>query len=173
MKDIVYKFLRSGILSFIIIFLWNVVVSTFFSSTDMGLRLEVNSLFVVYFALRKNESWLPWAILYIEFIQGLFSIGGWGQNVIAGLVILLLAKFLREFINVKHTIASFFFIEVLLLIRYGVASLIWSIKVQALDRWGVIFIEYLPDSLILSLLALMLFKIFPYIWPENKVEDPF
>jgi hypothetical protein len=173
MKELLYKFLRSGLLSFVVLVGWNIVTSTFLPEVSSNLRLEVSSLFVVYFALKRNESWLPWAVLYIEFLQSLFSVAAWGQNVIAGILLLLIARVIRELINVNHILASFLFIELLLLIRYVISSFIWSVKIESLDMWGGMILGYLPQSFILSLLAIPFFKLLSFIWKERKVEEAF
>lgn len=158
-------------MSFLIISVWNLGVMAVIPEFGfMDFRLDISSVFVVFFALNRRGSWLPWVILYVEFVQSLFSITGWGHNVIAGLIVLIIARVFKEFINVKHVFASFLFIEILLLIRYMILSLFWVAKMEAMTSWPEMMIDYLPQSLFMTLVALPMFKILEKVWTPQSLD---
>lgn len=171
MKKIAFSIFISGFLSFLIICAWNIGVMSLIPELGfMDFRLDISSVFVVFFALYRRGNWLPWAVLYVEFVQSLFSVTGWGHNVIAGLVILMLARALKEFINIKHIFASILFIEAMLIIRYCVLSLFWAAKMEAMSSWPEMMIDYLPQSFFMTLVALPLFKVLDKVWPSKSLD---
>lgn len=174
MKKNIFLFFMSALYTFIMIFLWNIICLSFLPETGMlDLRLSISSLFVVFFALKKRGSWLPWAILYVEFCQSLFTVASWGQHVIAGLVILLLAKLLRDFINVKHNFAVVVVVCGLLIVRYIVMSVLWAVKIDGFQHLMEMIMDYLPQSIIMGFVAIPLFKLFTMIWGQRSLDGDF
>ena len=174
MKKIIISLGLSTFYTFIFIACWNfLVMSALPELRFMDFRLDISSLFVVFFALKKRGPWLPWAVLLVESMQGLFSVTGSGHNIIAGLFVLMIANILKEFINVKLTLASLFFVQVLLVIRYMILSLFWAIKLEAFSALPEMMVDYLPQSFVMTLLSIPLFKLFEKIWHQRTLDSEF
>ena len=171
MKKIFIEIFISSLISFLIISIWNISVMSIIPEFGfMDFRLDITSVFVVFFALYRRGSWLPWVVLYVEFIQSFFSVTGWGHNVIAGLFVLIIAHILKEFINIKHIFASVIFIEGLLIIRYAILSLFWVLKMEAVGSWPEMMFDYLPQSFFMTLVALPMFKVLEKVWPSRNLD---
>lgn len=172
MKKLFFNFLISASLTFLLIFFWNIFVLTLIPEVGIwNFRLSLSSLLVVFLVLERRGNWLPWMILYVEICESLYSVSPWGQHVLADLCILILAHFLKSFINVKKGASLFFLVITLLFVRYFISSLLWMIKMEYFEQWWPMLLGYLPQVFIMGFLSIPLFKIFKKIWKEKSLES--
>jgi hypothetical protein len=152
-------------LTLIILAIAEIFMTTF--SQLVGLerfRLQLNILIILFLALKMENPFLAIIIFTIQYFHSLFSIEGWAMGTFAGVTISIIVSHVRDVIHFSNAAATmmiaqisqtvwFIIVAILMYIRSGSSELV-------IDKlW-----RFIPESIILSLLAPLVFGFLETLW---------
>ena len=133
----------------------------------IGLRYYIipfNILIVLYMGFKLQTLWLPVMIAIVQYFFAFFSIQGWEPGTVAGILICLIISYLRELIHFTSAWMTILVTQIFQSLWFVIVSMLIYMKV---GDWNYIierFWRFLPESLVISLLAPLFFAFFDKIW---------
>lgn len=127
-------------------------------------RLTFNVLIIIFLAIRLDSPAVPWMILGLQMIHSVFSIEGWALGTLAGLIVMLSANYLKEVLHLTTAIMTMITVQLFQFIWYLTVTVIICLKISNFDKFGMIIWSFIPGSILLSLIAPILFWILENVW---------
>jgi hypothetical protein len=127
-------------------------------------RLTFNVLIIIFLAIRLDSPAVPWMVMGLQMIHSVFSIEGWALGTFAGLIVMLSANYLKEVLHLTTAFMTMFTVQLFQLIWYLTVTLIICLKISNFEKFGLIVWSFIPGSVLLSLLAPVLFWILEQVW---------
>jgi hypothetical protein len=150
------------------------IVSEVLSSTLlplMGLdnyRLPFHIIIVLYFGFKLESAYTAIFIFIIQYFHSFFSIEGWEIGTISGIFICILVSYLKNLIHFKSNFMTIFITQMFQFIWFLVISILLYIKYSNTEYIIAKFWRFLPESILLSLVAPFFFVIFDTIWSYQR-----
>lgn len=126
--------------------------------------IPFNILVVLFLGFKLETPYLPVLILIVQFFHSFFSIEGWEMGTIAGIIICFVISFLRDLIHFHSSIATMMVTQIFQFIWFVIVSFLLYLK---LDTWDYIidkFWRFLPESILITLMAPFFFSLFDKVW---------
>lgn len=127
-----------------------------------------NVLIVLFLAFKLETPALPFLILFIQYIHSAFSIEGWAAGTLTGIVISLSVRYVRDMLNFSSAVSTIIVVQIFQVAWFFFISLILSLKVGDFAGFIGMFWEYIPESILLSLISHHFFILMDRIWQVHK-----
>ena len=158
-------------LTILILFIFEVLSSTLLPL--MGLlkfRIPFNVLLVLYVGFKFNMSYVPITIFIIQYCYSFFTIEGWEVGTIAGIVIYAIISYFKDVIYLSTMATTVMFVQVFQFVWLAIVSLLFYLKSGNFSFFIEKVWRFLPESIVLSLLAPVFFILLDALWQVGK-ED--
>ncbi len=130
-----------------------------------------NVLIILYLAFKLEVPFLPFLILLFQYIHSVFSIEGWAAGTLAGILVSLSVKYVKDMLNFSTAASTIIVVQVFQIAWFVIMSLVLTIKLGDFSHFFTIFIKYLPESVFLSLVSYGFFKLLDRIWKPSKASS--
>lgn len=130
--------------------------------------IPFNVLIVLYLGFKLEVPYLAILILLVQYFHSFFSIEGWELGTIAGIVICFIISYVRDLIHFSSAFATMVVTQIFQVCWFLTVSGLLYMKLGQIDYIVEKFWRFIPESLIISLIAPFFFAIFDKIW---KVSD--
>lgn len=165
LKDIVVPLLLTLALLFILEILSTTVLPIF------GLQRYVipfNILIVLFMGFKLQTPYLAVLILIVQYFHHFFTVEGWEMGTVAGVVICLLISYLRDVIHFSSAAMTVLVTQIFQCVWFLIVSILLYSRMG--DMTFVIdkFWRFIPESIIVSLLAPFFFSILEKFWSGGE-----
>jgi hypothetical protein len=164
-EDIIKAAIKTVLLLFILEITSSAILPALGASS---FRMAFNILIVLYLALKLDTPLLPVLILITQLVHSVFSVEGWAIGTIIGVLISIVVSYLRENIQFTNWVSTVILVQIFQLLWFSLSSLLLSVKIGSFTNYFTMLWNYIPESILLSLLAPFFFGILNYFW---KVDD--
>lgn len=142
-----------------------IMISTIFPMLGMtSFRLPLNVLIVLYLGFKIESPYVAIMVLLVQVFHSFFSIESWALGTTAGVVVCMTIHYLREMIHLSSAVVTILITEIFQVLWFIIVSILIYIKN---GNWSYVasqFWNFLPESLVLSILAPFLFFLLDKIW---------
>ena len=150
----------------------NIISTVFFSGASyFDFRVGLHVLIVLFLAFKINTNTLPYLIFIVEYVNSVFSIEGWAIGTLAGLIISIIVNYLKDLIQFTSAISIMLIVEIFQFILFFIVGAIFSLKMGSTDFFVNTFRYFLYESILLSLIAPIVFRILSTLWGSDKLGD--
>lgn len=127
-----------------------------------------NILIVLFLALKLEVVFLPFLILFYQYIHSVFSIEGWAPGAFAGILIAISVRYVKDMLNFSSALSTIIVVQVFQIAWFLLVALIFSIKLGDFSHFIPVFLRYLPESFFLSLISHHFFLLLDDFWQVNS-----
>ncbi len=131
-------------------------------------RLAFNVVLVLFLAIKVATPLLPWIILLLQLVHSAFSVEGWALGTIAGILVSASAAWLKELLHFSSAIATVAIVQAYQVLWYLFTAAVICLKLGSFAKFGLLFSNALPSTVLLSLASPLLFRLLDRVW---AVED--
>ncbi len=121
-------------------------------------------LIVLFLAFKFEHPFLPFLILITQYVHAIFSIEGWAIGTLAGVLISLSLRYLKDLLDFSTAISTIIVVQIFQLVWFVVISVMLSIKLGTFASFFSIFWKYVPESFVLSILSPLFFILLNKFW---------
>ena len=133
-------------------------------------RIPINVLLVLYVGFKFNITYVPIIIFFIQYCYSFFTVEGWEAGTIAGIIIHIIISYFKDVIYLTSAGAIVMFVQLFQLIWFIIISSLFYMKTASLTFVIEKIWRFLPESIVISLLAPVFFMLLDVIWQVGK-ED--
>lgn len=167
LKDIILGSLKSAIL----LILLEIITSSFFPSIGLtSFRPPFSVLIVLYVAFKINNIAVPFVIMLFQGIHSVFSIEGWAIGTLIGLIVALMIKYFKDLLDFSTSLSTVIVVQISQLVWFILLASLISIKLSDFSNFFNLFFEFVPESILLSLLAPFFFNLLDRLWFTKAVR---
>lgn len=164
---------RSLILPLILTLLMLCVLEIFSTAflPVVGLRkyiIPFNILIILYLGFKLESPYIAILIILIEYFHSFFSIEGWEFGTIAGVFICILTSYLRDILHFSSAGMTMLVTQIFQGVWFLIVSAIMYIRLENMDYIVGKFWRFIPESLLISLLAPFFFSVLDRIWSGGE-----
>lgn len=156
----------------ILLILLEIFTSAFLPA--MGLvdfKPAFNVLIVLYLAFKLEVPFLPFLILIVQYVHSAFSIEGWASGTIAGILIAMSVRYVKDMLNFTSAISTIIVVQIFQIAWFIIMAIILTLKLGDFSHFITIFAKYLPESIFLSLISHHFFLLLDKFWKLGKNEN--
>lgn len=133
-------------------------------------KLPFHVVVILYLCFKIENLYLPIMIILVEFVHGFFSIEGWEIGTVCGVMIYFLILFLKDLINLTSSIMIIFLVGIFQLMWFLFSSILYYIQLGDFQYLFQRFWNFLPESLLVSICAPLLFTLLDVIWSRVRKD---
>lgn len=137
----------------------------------MGLtkyRIPFNVLIVLYMGFKLETPFVSIMILILQYTNSFFSIEGWEMGTVAGVVICIVISYLKDLLHLTSSIITIVVTQIFQTLWFLIVSSLVYLKTDDFSYIAQKFWRFLPESIVISLLAPFLFSILDAIWKTES-----
>lgn len=160
-KDLLFGILKTSILLIIL----EIFSSAFLPSLGIvDFKPAFSVLIVLFLAFKLETPVLPFLILVTQYVHSIFSIEGWAIGTLAGIIVSLSVRFLKDLLDFTTAISTIIVVQIFQIAWFIMVSFMLSIKLGSFSSFFQIFWQFVPESFVLSLLAPLFFILLDKVW---------
>ncbi|AYF43519.1 MULTISPECIES: hypothetical protein [Halobacteriovorax] len=126
--------------------------------------IPFNILIVLYVGFKLETPYLALIILSLQLVHSLFSIEGWEYGTIAGVLICIVIAYLRDLLHFTSSFITMLTTFIFQILWFLISSSLLYLKFDSFDYIVQKFWRFIPESIILSLLAPVFFSLLDKVW---------
>ena len=133
-------------------------------------RLPFNILIILFLAFKLESPFLAIFILIFQYIYSFFSVEGWAMGVFAGILVSMIVGYLKDIIHFSSVFLTVLVTEIFQVVWFIIVSILIYLQV---GNWDYIFEKlsrFAVESLVISLLAPLLFAFLDRVWKINDQD---
>jgi len=137
----------------------------------MGLtkyRVPFNILIVLYMGFKLETPFVSIMILLIQYTNSFFSIEGWEMGTVAGVMICIVISYLKDLLHLTSSVITIIVTQIFQSFWFLIVSSLIYLKTDDFSYIIQKFWRFLPESIVISLMAPFLFRIFDAIWKMDS-----
>ena len=158
-------------LTILMLFIIEILSSTLLPAVGLlKFRIPVNVLLVLYVGFKFSMSYVPITIFIIQYFYSFFTVEGWEAGTIVGIIIYTIISYFKEVIYLSSAAATVMFVQIFQFIWLIIVSLLFYMKLGSFSFFIEKIWRFLPESIVVSLMAPALFMVLDAIWQTGK-ED--
>ncbi|MCB9060040.1 MAG: hypothetical protein H6622_00790 [Halobacteriovoraceae bacterium] len=161
LKDVAYS-LSITILLLVVI---EVLTSALFPMLGLvNFRMPVNILIILYIALKVESPYTALFVFLIQICHSVFSIETWALGTTAGVIICMVIEYLRYMIHLTSAVVTVMVAFFFQMAWFVIVSFLVYLKNK---DWSYVSSQawnFLPESIILAILAPLFFLLLDKIW---------
>lgn len=127
-------------------------------------KLAFSVLIVLFMAFKLDTPALPYLILVIQLFHAAFSIEGWGVGTLAGVLIAISMRYLRDMLEFSSNISTIVVVQIFQIAWFVIINILLCIKLNDFSHLMEMIWRYVPPSIFLSLLSPYFFKLLDRFW---------
>ncbi len=157
------------IITLIILFIFEVILSTFLPILGLGRYiLPINVLIILYLSFELDTPLLSVLIFLVQYTHSIFSVEEWAIGTIAGVLIGFIVSFLRELLRLSTPVITIVIVQVFQIIWFVIISFLNYMQTNNLNLIESKLWLFIPESLIISILSPFFFIVLNKIWKRNS-----
>jgi len=125
---------------------------------------EFNVLIVLYLAFKLETPGVAYVIMFLQYIHSIFSIEGWAIGTFVGVLIYLSVGYIKDMLNFTTALSTIIVVQIFQLIWFVIATFLITIKMGDLSSFFSVYWQYIPESILLSLISPFFFTLFDKVW---------
>jgi hypothetical protein len=134
-------------------------------------RLAFNVVIILFMALRLTTPLLPWFVMLLQLVHASFSVEGWALGTLVGIMVSLIASYLKEILQFSSAIATMVTVQIFQFIWYVSTLGIICLKLGTFESFSLMFWNVIPGTFFLSLISPLMFNLLNRVWPyESQVS---
>lgn len=126
--------------------------------------IPFNVLIVLFLGFKLENPYLAIMILVVQYFHSLFTIEGWEMGTIAGVLICIVISYLRDILHFTSSIVTITVTQLFQCLWFVIISALLYLKLGSIDYIYEKLWRFLPESIVLSLMAPFFFSILDKIW---------
>ncbi|EPZ50118.1 hypothetical protein ACRXCV_03855 [Halobacteriovorax sp. GFR7] len=126
--------------------------------------IPFNVLLVLYIGFKLETPYLAIIILILQLTHSLFSIEGWEYGTISGILICIVIGYLRDLLHFTSSFITMLTVFLFQVLWFLISSSLLYLKFDSFDYIVQKFWRFIPESIILSLLAPIFFSLLDKVW---------
>lgn len=159
----------SIIITLIILFIFEVVLSTFLPILGLGRYiLPINVLIILYLSFELDTPFLSVLIFLVQYTHSIFSVEEWAIGTIAGVIIGFIVSFLRDLLRLSTPLITIIIVQIFQIIWFIITSFLNYMQTNDFNLILSKLWLFIPESLIISILSPFFFFILNKIWKVNN-----
>ena len=127
-------------------------------------RIPFNVLIILYLGFKMETPYTSILILVLQYTHSFFTIEGWEMGTIAGVMICIVISYLKDLLHLSSSIITIFITQLFQFLWFAIVSTLLYLKEDNFSYIIEKFWRFLPESIIISLLAPFFFGILDVIW---------
>ena len=126
--------------------------------------LAFNVVIILFMALKVTTPLLPWFVMLLQLMHAAFSVEGWALGTLVGILVSLIASYLKEVLQFSSAFATMVIVQLFQLVWYIATVSIICLKLGNFEKFGMMFWNAMPGTLLLSVLSPLIFKLLDKVW---------
>lgn len=131
-------------------------------------RLPFNILIILYIGFKLDSPFQAILVAIIQYVHSLFSIEGVAMGTFTGVFICIIISYLKELLHFSSAVLTILVTQIFQMIWFLIVSVFIYIRLETYDYIFNKFMRFIPESIIISLLAPFFFSLMDRIW---RVKD--
>ncbi|MBT6324579.1 MAG: hypothetical protein HOJ35_01300 [Bdellovibrionales bacterium] len=157
------------IITLIILFIFEVVLSTFLPILGLGRYiLPINVLIILYLSFELDTPLLSVLIFLVQYTHSIFSVEEWAIGTIAGVIIGFIVSFLRDLLRLSTPLITIVIVQIFQIIWFIITSFLNYMQTNDFNLILSKLWLFIPESLIISILSPLFFFVLNKIWRVNS-----
>jgi len=153
------------LITVLILIVLEVIASAFLPLFGLNrYMIPFNVLIVLYIGFKLETPYLAIIILILQLTHSLFSIEGWEYGTIAGVLICIVISYLRDILHFSNAVMTMLTVQIFQLVWFCITASLLYLKFDSSDYILQKFWRFIPESIVLSLLAPVFFSLLDKIW---------
>ena len=167
-KDLILGILKTSLLLIVL----EIITTAFLPAIGLdNIKLAFSVLIVLFMAFKLETPFLAYLILVVQYVHSAFSIEGWAIGTLVGILISLSVKYLRDLLQFSTAISTIILVQIFQLAWFGMVSFLLSIKLGDFNNFISIFWQFVPESILLSLVSPFFFSLLDRVWGVNNTGN--
>ena len=121
-------------------------------------------LIVLFLAFKLETPVLPFLIFITQYVHSIFSIEGWAIGTLTGVVVSLSVRYLKDLLDFSTAISTIVVVQLFQLAWFIMISFLLCIKLGDFSSYLHIFWQFVPESVVLSLISPLFFILLDKVW---------
>lgn len=165
LKDIIAPL----VITILILLFLEVISSALFPVIGINqYRLPFHILIVLFLGFKIENPYLAIPIFVIQYFHSFFSIEGWEMGTIAGVVICFVISYVRDLIHFSSIGATMIITQIFQVVWLTIVSSVLYLKTENASYIIEKFWRFLPESVIISVIAPFAFVILEKVWNRKE-----
>jgi hypothetical protein len=119
-------------------------------------------------AFKLETPVLPFLILIIQYTHSVFSIEGWGIGTLAGVIVALSVRYLRDLLSFSSAISTIVVVQIFQIAWFIMVAFMLCLKLGDFGVFFSIFWQFVPESIVLSIFSPFFFSLLDRVWLVNS-----
>jgi hypothetical protein len=143
----------------------NILSSTVFPILGFHeFRLPFNILIILFLGFKLETPFTAILILGVQLFQAAFTIEGWAYGTFAGVLLCIVVGFVRDLLNFSTKFSTVIVTQIFQTLWFSVTAVLIYIRTLNIDYIIHKFQNFIPESIIISLLSPYVFGFLDRIW---------
>ncbi|MBY0518409.1 MAG: hypothetical protein K2P81_15975 [Bacteriovoracaceae bacterium] len=134
-------------------------------------RLAFNVVIILFMALKLTTPLLPWFVMMLQLVHAAFSVEGWALGTLVGILVSLIASYLKEILQFSSAIATIVTVQLFQIVWYVLTVSVICLKLGTFESFSLLFWNAMPGTLLLSLLSPVLFNLLNRVWNVEEMVN--
>ncbi|OIQ16847.1 MAG: hypothetical protein BM556_14415 [Bacteriovorax sp. MedPE-SWde] len=126
--------------------------------------IPFNVLIVLFLGFKLENPYLALMIVAVQYCHSLFTIEGWEIGTIAGVTICIVISYLRDVLHFTSSVVTIMVTQLFQILWFVIVSSLLYLKLGSFDYIVEKFWRFLPESIVLSLMAPFFFSVLDKVW---------
>jgi uncharacterized membrane protein YvlD (DUF360 family) len=126
--------------------------------------IPFNVLIVLFLGFKLENPYLAVMIVVVQYFHSIFTIEGWEIGTIAGVLICVVISYLRDVLHFTSSVVTIMVTQLFQFLWFTIVSALLYMKLGSIDYIVDKFWRFLPESIVLSLMAPFFFSILDKVW---------
>ncbi len=127
-------------------------------------RIPFNVLIILYMGFKLETPFTSIMILILQYTHSFFSIEGWEMGTVAGVMICIIISYLKDLLHLTSSVITIVVTQMFQTLWFLIVSSLIYLKTDDFSYIAQKFWRFLPESIVISLMAPFLFSILDVIW---------
>lgn len=133
-----------------------------------SLRIPFNILVILYLGFKLETPIIGILVVIVQYFHSFFTVEGWEIGTIAGIMISIVVSYLRDMIHLTSFAITVFITQVFQFLWFIIVSGLIYINMHDFQLIISKFWRFIPESIIISLLAPAFFVLLDKIWLDQE-----
>ena len=149
----------------ILLILLEIFTSAFLPSLGIiDFKPVFSVLIVLFLAFKLETPVLPFLILITQFVHSIFSIEGWAIGTLTGVLVSLSVRYLKDLLDFSTAISTIIVVQIFQVAWFVMITFLLCIKLGEFSSFLNIFWQFIPESIVLSLISPLFFILLDKVW---------
>jgi hypothetical protein len=127
-------------------------------------RIPFNVLIILYLGFKLETPYTSILIFALQYTHSFFSIEGWEMGTIAGVMICIVISYLKDLLHLSSALITILVTQMFQFLWFVIVSTLLYLKEDNFSYIVEKFWRFVPESIVISLLAPFFFGILDVIW---------